>query len=211
MLKQKYILLFMFPLLFTSCATIWDFAVLPFSKIDKKKDIIVSNYYPDCECLSFSIDSLYLDSLGSSRNYAINIWKFEHDNYSSSPIQIRMYDGNGCYSGAYEICFGNAKSLGVYREVPINIFKNSNYEVINKKISLAKDVEALNISTIEKQEILNSASNYDYNVVVFWSDFGGYYMKRHLRQVKKYINKNKDDYKFRLIYTFLSNKTTPIN
>ena len=199
---QSYIVLLIMVITFSSCGTLWDFAVLPFSGVDKEKDLDITKYLPECEYLVCDLDTLYRDSISHSRNYIINIWKFEHDEHGASPIQTRMYDKGGNYAGAYEFCFGNAKDLGVYKKVPITLFENSSYESINKTISLKNDVKLLNISDVEKQKNLDESNKYDYNIVIFWNDFGGYYTKRHLRQVKKYINKN-DLYKFRAVYLHL--------
>ena len=110
-----------------------------------------------------------------------------------------MFDKNGDCVGGYELCYGNAKTLDVYDEVPIfqrNIYNDTIFDIVNLK----NYVDILDTDHVEKEYITRTIEEYDYNIVVVWDYYAGYYMKRHLRQVKKYIKRFNTMYKFRIIY-----------
>ncbi len=187
---------------FTSCSVMWDYAVLPFSGADKQTNVKLEKFYPDCEHVSYSIDTIYNNDVLHGEDYCINIWKIEHGG-TQSPIQTIMFDNKSNCVGAYEFCIGNAQYLDVYKDVPI--FRENIYnKVILDKLKLADYIKIIDAEEVVKENILETIANYDYNIVVFWTDCHGYYMKRHLRQVNRYIDKNKDRYKFRVIYLKIS-------
>lgn len=110
-----------------------------------------------------------------------------------------MFDKNGNCVGGYELCYGNAKMLDVYDEVPIfqrNIYNDTIFNIVNFK----NYIDLLDTNDTEKMNITSTMIKYDYNMVVVWDYYAGYYKKRHLRQVKKYIKKFNTMYKFRVIY-----------
>ena len=110
-----------------------------------------------------------------------------------------MFDKNAQCVGGYELCYGNAKSLDVYDDVPIfqrNIYNDTISEVVN----FYNYVDLFDVDESNKDEIITTIDEYDYNIVVVWTCYAAYYVKRHLRQVKKYIEANNEEYKFRVIY-----------
>lgn len=182
----------------SSCSVLWDYAVLPFSRVDSHTDINWQKLYPDCDYAIFDVDTIYYDSLFSGENYCVNIWKIEHGSHQS-PIQTLMFDNQGNCVGAYEFCIGNANTLDVYKDVPI--FKKNRYnDRILDNLKFANYIKTIDTDDAIKQDILANSSNYDYNLIVLWSENFGYYMKRHLRQVKKYANKNNANHSFRVLY-----------
>lgn len=114
-------------------------------------------------------------------------------------MQTIMFDSNGDCLGAYEFCMGNAQYLDVYKDVPIfrkNIYNN----VILDKLKLSNYIKTIDTDADVKENLLQTCADYDYIIVVLWTDYHGYYMKRHLRQVKRYVNKHKHEMNFRTIY-----------
>ena len=48
----------------SSCRAVWDMAVMPFVEYDMEEtDIKWSKYYPDCDYLSFKVDSSFINTL----------------------------------------------------------------------------------------------------------------------------------------------------
>ncbi len=183
---------------FTSCSVMWDYVVLPFSGADNRTDLELESFFPDCEYVSYSIDNTYNDEVLNGEDFCINIWKYEHGGIHS-PMQTIMFDSNGDCLGAYEFCMGNAQYLDVYKDVPIfrkNIYNN----VILDKLKLSNYIKTIDTDADVKENLLHTCADYDYIIVVLWTDYHGYYMKRHLRQVKRYVNKHKDEMNFRTIY-----------
>ncbi len=188
----------------TSCSMMWDYAVLPFSKVNKPTEIKLEKFYPDCDYICFSIDTIYNKNILQSESFSINIWKIEH-NSNQSPMQTIMFDANGDCVGAYEFCYGNAKYLGVYEYIPI--FKENRYNsVILDRIKLVNYINITETDEVVKSNLEKTSNSFDYTIVAVWTDRYGYYMKRHLRQIMRYVNKNKDNKKFRVIYLQLKNQ-----
>ena len=182
----------------SSCSVLWDYAVLPFSRVDSHTDIKWQKYYPDYHYAMFDVDTLYNDSLFCGENYCVNVWKIEHGSHQS-PIQTLMFDNLGNCVGAYEFCMGNANTLDVYKDVPI--FKKNRYnDRILDNLKFANYIKTIDTDDAIKQDILANSSNYDYNLIVLWSENFGYYMKRHLRQVKKYVHKNGANHSIEVLY-----------
>ena len=182
----------------TSCSVMWDFVVLPFSGADKQTNVKLEKFYPDCEHVSYSIDTVYNNDVMHGEDFCINIWKNEHGG-TQSPMQTIMFNSHGDCVGAYEFCMGNARYLNVYKDVPI--FRENIYnKVISDKLKLANYIKITDTVETVKENLLETSSNYDYNIVVIWTNYHGYYMKRHLRQVNRYVNKNKNGLNFRIIY-----------
>lgn len=176
----------------------WDYAVLPFSGADKQTNVKLEKFYPDCEHVSYSIDTIYNNDVLHGEDYCINIWKIEHGG-TQSPIQTIMFDNKSNCVGAYEFCMGNAQYLDVYKDVPI--FRENIYnKVILDKLKLANYIKIIDTVESVKENLLETCANYDYNIVVLWTNYHGYYMKRHLHQVNRYVNKNKNGRSFRIIY-----------
>ena len=182
----------------SSCSVLWDYAVLPFARVNSHTDIKWQKLHPDCDYAMLDVDTLYNDSLFCGDKYCVNVWKIEHYSHQS-PIQTLMFDNHDNCVGAYEFCIGNAKTLDVYKDVPI--FKKNRYnDRILDNLKFANYIKTLDTDDAIKQDILANSSNYDYNLIVLWSENFGYYMKRHLRQVKKYANKNDANHSFRVLY-----------
>ena len=194
-----YIQLLISTLYLSSCSVIWDMTVMPFVKYEiDESDIKWSKYYPECDYLFYDIDSSLRDIFIYDEKYCTNRWRLKY-NTAASQIQTIMFDKNGNCVGGYELCYGNAKTLDVYDEVPIfqrNIYNDTIFDIVNLK----NYVDILDTDHVEKEYITRTIEEYDYNIVVVWDYYAGYYMKRHLRQVKKYIKRFNTMYKFRIIY-----------
>ena len=194
-----YIVAFVFTLSLSSCHAVWDMAVAPFVKYDmEESDIKWSKYFPDCDYISCKIDTSLYNSFLYDEQYCTNRWRLKYKT-SASIIQTIMFDKNAQCVGGYELCYGNAKMLDVYEDVPIfqrNIYNDTIYEVVN----FYNYVDLFDVDENNKDEIIKTLDNYDYNIVVVWTSYAAYYMKRHLRQVKKYIEEFGDEYKFRVVY-----------
>lgn len=183
----------------SSCGTIWDIAVSPFVEYEiEESDIKWSKLYPECDYLLYDIDTSLRYSFMYDEKYCTNRWRLKY-NSAASPIQTIMFDNDGNCVGGYELCYGNAKMLDVYDGVPI--FERNVYnDTISKIIKFENYVELLSVDKDIKEEIIHTLRNYDYNMIVVWGCYSGYYMKRHLRQVKRYIENNNNDNNFRILY-----------
>ena len=164
----------------------------------EESDISWSKYYPECDYLSYDMDSSLRDNFLHDEKYCTYRWRPKYDS-PASPIQTIMFDNEGKCVGGYEFCYGNAKILDVYDHIPI--FQRNIYnDTIFKIIKFDNYIDLFDTDFAKKKETSQTLKNYDYNIIVVWSYYGGYYMKRHLRQVKKYIEKFNNKYKFRVIY-----------
>lgn len=183
----------------SSCRAVWDMAVMPFVEYDMEEtDIKWSKYYPDCDYLSFKVDSSLRDVLLNDERFRTYRWKLKYDE-PASPIQTIMFDKDKKCCGGYEFCYGNAEMLDVYDDVPIfkkNIYNDTIFEIIR----FENYIELFVTDKEDKDEIVKSYHDYDYHIIVVWSYYGGYYMKRHLRQVRNYVRKFNEEYDFRVIY-----------
>ncbi|MBQ8222159.1 MAG: hypothetical protein IJZ87_02240 [Bacteroidales bacterium] len=186
-------------LLLSSCQAVWDMTVSPFVKYNmEESDISWSKYYPECDYLSYDMDSSLRDNFLHDEKYCTYRWRLKYDS-PASPIQTIMFDNEGKCVGGYEFCYGNAKIFDVYDHIPI--FQRNIYnDTIFKIIKFDNYIDLFDTDFAKKKETSQTLKNYDYNIIVVWSYYGGYYMKRHLRQVKKYIEKFNNKYKFRVIY-----------
>ena len=186
-------------MLLSSCQAVWDMTVSPFVKYDmEESDIRWSKYYPECDYIFYEIDSSLRDIFLHDEMYCTYRWRLKYDS-PASPIQTIMFDKEGKCVGGYEFCYGNAKILDVYNDIPIfqrNIYNDTIFEIIR----FDNYTDLFNTDVAKKEEVSQTLSNYDYNIIAVWSYYGGYYMKRHLRQVKKYVEEYGDEYKFRVIY-----------
>lgn len=198
-MRRFIIILLISILLLSSCQAVWDMTISPFVEYDmKESDIRWSKYYPECDYLSYDIDSSLRDNFLRDKKYCTYRWRLKYDS-QASPIQTIMFDNEGECVGGYEFCYGNAKILNVYDDVPIfqrNIYNDTIFGIIK----FDNYIDLFDTDSINKNMISQTLSNYDYNIIVVWSYYGGYYMKRHLRQVKKYIKEFGHEYKFRVIY-----------
>ena len=189
----------------SSCQAVWDVTVSPFVEYDmEESDIRWSKYYPECDYIFYEIDSSLRDIFLHDEKYCTYRWRLKYDS-PASPIQTIMFDKEGKCVGGYEFCYGNAKILDVYNDIPIfqrNIYNDTIFEII--KFDSYTDLFDTDVA--KKEEVSQTLSNYDYNIIVVWSYYGGYYMKRHLRQVKKYVEEFGNEYKFRVIYLRINKK-----
>lgn len=190
--------------LFYSCKTprevVWDLMVYPFAGLNKDKLASIDGCMPSCDFAQFDFNLAYTDSLSRSENYILSFGTSKNETFSL--LQTRMYDRQGLYAGSYELCIGNAKHLGIYETVPIgsNI---SHFEILNREISLCNDLNFLMADDTIKDGLLSQTTRYDYTIVTIWSPFVGYYAKRHLRELKRYVRQFGDDYTFRVLYVRL--------
>lgn len=194
-----HISLLIYVLLLSSCQAVWDMTVSPFVEYNlEEDDIRWSKYYPECDYLSYDIDSSMRDIFLHDEKYCTNRWRLKY-NSSASPIQTIMFDDEGKCVGGYELCYGNAEILDVYDDVPI--FQRNIYnDTISEIIKFDNYFDLFDTDFAKKEVTLQTLKDYDYNIIVVWSYYGGYYMKRHLRQVRRYIEEFNDEYKFIVIY-----------
>ncbi len=190
---------------FSSCRMpremVWDMVMLPFSGMDKEQVHNIGQFMPDCPHAQFEFDVRYDDSLKQNERFFLNTQSAQRGSYSL--IQTRMYDSTGSVVGGYEICMGNAKYLGIFEHVPIA----SHYELVNEnvnpKVSFQNDVQFLETTEQEKQQLLEETSKFDYTIMVLWPSSSRYYTKRHLRQVRQYANRFGEECDFKVIYVHL--------
>ena len=205
MRKVVLIILSISIVLMSSCRMpremVWDMVVMPFSGMDKEQVHNIDKFMPDCPHGQFEFDAQYNDSLKQNERYFLNSQSAQKGFYSL--IQTRMYDSTGSIVGGYEICMGNAKFLEIFENVPIASKYEQVNERINRKVCFQNDVQFLVASDQEKQLLLEETSEYDYTLMVIWPSSSRYYTKRHLRQVRQYVKRFGDDYRFRVIYVHL--------
>ena len=172
-----YFVAFVLTLSLSSCHAVWDMAVLPFVKYDmEESDIKWSKYLPDCDYISCKIDTSFYNSFLYDEQYCTNRWRLKYKS-SASIIQTIMF----------------GKDVPIFQR---NIYNDTISDVVN----FYNYVDLFYVDESNKDEIIKTLDEYDYNIVVVWTCYASYYMKRHLRQVKKYIEEYDDEYKFRVIY-----------
>ena len=199
-MKRRIFYILLIPILcLSSCGVIWDMTVSPFVEYKiEESDIKWYKFYPECDYFSYDIDTSMLCAFMYDEKYCTYRWRLKY-NSAAPPIQTIMFDNKGDCVGGYEFCYGNAKMLDVYDEVPI--FKKNVYnDTIFKIVRFENYIDLFDIDKDKKDEIIQSLDNYDYNMIIVWSYYGGYYMKRHLRQIKRYIKIHNNDNKFRVLY-----------
>ena len=184
---------------------LWDMVVIPFSGLDKEQVHNIDKFMPICPHAQFDFDAAYDDSLRRNELYYLNTESAKSNTYSL--IQTRMYDSTGQIVGGFEICMGNAKFLEIFENVPIASKFDMVNELVNLKVSFHQDVHFLVTSDVEKQRLSDETSNFDYTILVFWPSTSRYYTKRHLRQVRQYVDQFGKKHQFRVIYVHLPSKT----
>ena len=185
---------------------LWDMVVMPFSGLDKEQVHNIDKFMPICSHAQFEFDIAYDDSLRRNELYFLNKESAKSETYSL--IQTRMYDSTGRIVGGYEICMGNAKFLEIFENVPIASKFSMVNELVNPKVSFHHDVCFLDTNDVEKQRLSDETSTFDYTILVFWPSSSRYYTKRHLRQVRQYVNRFGNGNQFRVIYVHLPSKAS---
>jgi hypothetical protein len=138
--------------------------------------------------LSYQLACNYVDSI-STKKYAINEYKLKFGT-SASPVQIRMYNASGTLINGYEQCFGDISRLGMLDEFPM---KRIGHLPVNYELNLKNDIHLLGLAEKEEKTLLKKAAESQYTIVVFYSEWAGWYSKNTLRKISKYIEKNRDE------------------
>ena len=202
----KVIFLVFLPMIAVSCRVpkeiLWDMMVMPFAGVNKEQVHNIDGFMPDCAHGQYELDTIYLDSLRWSENFHLSKSIYQTGKFSL--IQTRMFDSIGNFAGGYEICLGNAQYLGIYDSLPIvSRFKELNDSLVNHRICFQNDVYLLDVSSDEREDLLNDTNLFDYTIVVFWPSSSRYYTKRHLKQVKDYVNRYGKYNRFRFLYVHI--------
>jgi hypothetical protein len=133
---------------------------------------------------SYQIALNYRDSI-SYEKYAINQYKLK-SNAKASPIQIRFYSRDGELLNGYEQCFGDINEFELLDSLPM---KSVSWLPINYKLSLKNDLNLINLSMEERNNILFQKDKYNYVIIVMYSVWSNWYSKHTLRAINSYIKK----------------------
>jgi hypothetical protein len=134
-----------------------------------------------------------IDSL-SAKQYAINVWKINH-NGIAGPVQLRMYDNSGKFISGWENCYGELKYFNLFDSIP---FRRFNFIPINPLINLQTDLSLVNIHN--KEALFNQIDQSDYIISIYYAKWTGYYTKNVLKNILNYYNNYKDSNKILLIF-----------
>lgn len=186
MKKTRTILIFLSAAIFFSSCSLIHFVTVKERKSETVQQYThyLNSFISDTS-FSYQLSCIYFDSL-STEKFAINTYKLKYHT-SASPVQIRMYDKTGSLITGYEQCFGDISKLGMLETFPM---KKIDHLPINYKLSLNCDIDLLNAQKEEKERILKSSEESDYTIIVFYSEWTGWYSKNTLKKLKKYIFKN---------------------
>lgn len=138
-----------------------------------------------------------IDSL-SSKQYAINVWKIEH-NGRAGLVQLRMYDNSGKFISGWENCYGELKYFNLFDSIPFRRFSSIE---INPLINLHTDLSLVEINN--KEALLNQINLSEYVITIYYAKWGGYYTRNALKNILSYYNRYKDDNKILLIFINVS-------
>ena len=132
---------------------------------------------------SIQIKSNYLEELEKEKHF-LDLNKKEN-NIEQSTMQIRVYDSTGNLVTAYTQCYGNLNRINILEKkdfVKYGRFPN------NYKLRYEDESELLNITSDEKNKLINASSKKN-RIVIYWNIWSNYYSKIMLRKTKKYVKK----------------------
>lgn len=131
---------------------------------------------------AFQIKQPYRDSLSYNKKFCLNLYKFDRGT-PASPIQIRMYDQSGALVMGWSQCYGDLNRLIAFDTVPLQKVKHlpNNYA-----INLFNDLQMLEASPQELQQVQDYIHSKNYTVLVMFSAWSGWYSKDALKRTQKY-------------------------
>jgi len=182
---MKKTLVVLFVVTFSSCQLI-HFLSVNDKKPESRKEYqayLLANGYDTIN--SFQLLRNYYDSI-NTLPYTLNLYKLNY-NTKASPIQIRVYDSTGKFTNGYEQCFGELKKTHILDSFPL---KKITHFPINYNLLLINDIKLFSHNLIEQREILNKASDKKYTLIVFYSQWAGYYSTNTLKLLKKHLKYN---------------------
>jgi hypothetical protein len=157
------------------------------------KDLGASTTY------SFQIKHEFIDSLSLSKNFCLNMYKFKRGTHAS-PVQIRMYDHSGNLTAGWEQCYGDLKQHHLFDSVPI---RRVSWSPTNYNLKLQRDLTLFEADSSQKAKILSYINSGDYTIILFYSNWLGWYAKDAIKRTLKYANANKN---ISLLYVNTANK-----
>jgi hypothetical protein len=131
---------------------------------------------------SYQLSYDYRDSL-SYEKYTINLYKLK-SNTKASPIQIRFYSRDGELLNGYEQCFGDINKFALLDSLPM---KSVSWLPINYKLNLNNDLNLINLSINERNNILTQKDKHNFVIIVMYSVWANWYSKHILQAVNSYI------------------------
>jgi hypothetical protein len=134
---------------------------------------------------SFQLPVNNIDSLFSSINHALDLWKLERQTEQST-IQIRVYDSLGCLINGYTQCYGNMNRLNIFSEKETKQFE---WLPNNYSLKFENELQLLNISKEMKDNILLKNSEKKYTFVIYWNIWSNYLSRIIFINLKKYLVK----------------------
>lgn len=138
--------------------------------------------------LSYQLLPEMYDSI-SNKKYALNTYKLK-TNTNASGVQIRMYDQSGLLINGYEQCFGDLKKTNLLDSFPM---KQIAHLPINKTLRFQNDIHLFCKTPIQKQELIDLSSQYNYTICVYYAEWMGWYAESTLKQIKQYISRQKGE------------------
>ena len=140
---------------------------------------------------SYQISPIYKDSI-NVHPYAFYNYKIEKS-YPQSTTQIIIFDSTGNLHYGYDTCFGLNELEELFDSIP---FKKNiahfNYNM-NKEMSLDQHLNLLDLTSIEREEILKKTKQHEFTVFVHYVKYNGLMIKRTIKDYNKHIRKNNVD------------------
>ena len=131
-----------------------------------------------------SVDSTYASFSNEKNNIYITTSDF------ITAIQLRVYEPSGNLYSAYSQCGGDFKKNRNITAVPPPLNQNPN---INTALKLSDELDLLELSDIQRQEIIEKSKSHPYTFVVHWAIWTNYFSENVLQDISRLKKKYPKD------------------
>lgn len=138
---------------------------------------------------SYFISQQFVDSI-SIEKYALNQYKLK-TNTSASPLQLRMYEQSGALVYGWAQCFGDLGHSHILDSIPFK-HRPSLDGIINFDLQLATDLELLDLSKSERQQMIKRLEQNEFVIVVFYAGWTGWFTKDAFKKLRRYVDSHPD-------------------
>lgn len=131
-----------------------------------------------------AIDSTYASFSNEKNNIYITTSDF------ITAIQLRVYEPSGNLYSAYSQCGGDFKKSRNITAVPPAKNQNPN---INTALKLSDELDLLELSNVQRQEIIEKSKSHPYTFVVHWAIWTNYFSENVLQDISRLKKKYPKD------------------
>jgi hypothetical protein len=135
---------------------------------------------------SFQLKAGYLDSLSTSRNFCLNLYKFDRG-AAASMVQIRMYDRLGRLASGWEHCYSDLWHYDLFDSVPMRRIR---HHPTNYDLTLLNDLGMISMDSATRQKTLSEIRSHDYTILLLYSVSMGWYSKDAIKKCSRYVKHN---------------------